>query len=409
MKMLRYEVKKVFSRTGSKIALLILTAVLALTGFLTVGSVEYVDEQGNSNSGIRAARRLREDKNMWAGEITEDVLLDMLAKNREINASAEYLSRDYRENNKAYAGKQGFSDIRTMMNCAFAAFREYDYYRVDSVTDEEAGSFYERRISNLADWLESDEAKDMYSEEEKKFLLARYQALKTPFYYEYADGWKAFTEYAPTIIMLTVLILGFPISGIFASEFQWKADAVFFSAKLGRNKAVRAKIGAGILTVTGIYWMMVLLYSVVVFGILGTDGADCAIQTGLGGWKSFYNITYFESYLLIILGGYLGSLFMLTLVMLVSARTHSAVLSVTVPFILLFIPSFLSGIAVLSRVLGLLPDQLLQMGQAVCFFNLYQTGSAVTGAVPIIMILYPVLFCAMLPVLYQVYRKTQIK
>lgn len=60
--MLRYEVKKVFSRTGSKIALLILTAVLALTGFLTVGSVEYVDEQGNSNSGIRAARRLREDK-----------------------------------------------------------------------------------------------------------------------------------------------------------------------------------------------------------------------------------------------------------------------------------------------------------------------------------------------------------
>lgn len=78
-------------------------------------------------------------------------------------------------------------------------------------------------------------------------------------------------------------------------------------------------------------------------------------------------------------------------------------------FILLFIPSFLSGISVLSKVLGLLPDQLLQISEAVNYFNLYQMGGKVVGAIPIIMILYFVLYCVLLPALYQMYRKAEIK
>ena len=108
-------------------------------------------------------------------------------------------------------------------------------------------------------------------------------------------------------------------------------------------------------------------------------------------------------------GGYLGSLFILTLSMLVSAKTHSTTLAVTVPFILLFIPSFFSGISVLSKGLGLLPDQLLQVSQAVNLFNLYKIGGKVVGAIPIIMILYFILYCILLPMLYSVYQKAEIK
>ncbi len=407
--MVWFEIKKIFSRTGNKIALLLLAALLSLTCFLTVGSVEYVDEQGESASGIEAARHLREDKNQWAGEITEEVLLKVLQRDAEINASEEYLSKDVQENNKAYAKKQGFSDIRDMLNHAFTPFREYDYYRVDSLTAKEAARFYEQRVVVLMDWLNSDEAKDRYSEEEKNFIITKYRELQTPLYYEYADGWKAFAEYAPTIIMLTVLILAFPIAGVFANEFQCRAESIFFSARLGRNKAVRSKIYAGIWIITGIYWTVIFWYSAVVLGILGTDGAECAIQTSLGGWKSFYHITNLQNYFLIVGGGYLGSLFILTLVMFLSARTHSMVLPVTVPFILLFLPSFLSNLPVLSEVLGLWPDQLLQMGQTVCMFHLYQVGNKVVGAVPIIMILYPVLTCVLLPLLYRIYSRTEVK
>ena len=95
--------------------------------------------------------------------------------------------------------------------------------------------------------------------------------------------------------------------------------------------------------------------------------------------------------------------------MLVSARTRSTVMAVTIPFILLFLPSFLSGISALSEILGLLPDQLLQLNIAVNYFNLYQIGGKVMGAIPIIMVLYLILLCVLFPELYHVYRKTEIK
>ena len=407
--MLRYEIKKCFSKTANKIGLLILTVVLIIVSYFAVTYVDYVDEDGNNRTGIIAVRSLRDMKNQWAGYITEDVLREVIVQNALVNASAEYQSNDVQENNKAYSKKQGFSDIRDMINHAFCGFREYNYYRADSVTTEEVSEFYTKRISNLEEWLYSDEAKDQFTDMEKQFLIKQYEQLEIPLYYEYADGWIALLEYAPSIIMLTVLITSFFVSGIFSNEFQLKADAIYFSTKYGRNKAVKSKVEAGGIIITIIYWVVVLLYSAIVLGILGADGANCAIQAGFGSWKSFYNITYFENYLLTMVGGYIGSLFILTISMLISAKTKSTVLSVTVPFIFVFLPSFLSGFSALTEILGLLPDQLLQMNVAIKYFNLYQFGDRVIGAVPIIMILYAVLYVFMLPILYRVYQKAEIK
>lgn len=409
MKMLRYEIKKCFSKTANKIGLLILTVVLIIVSYFAVTYVDYVDEDGNNRTGIIAVRSLRDMKNQWAGYITEDVLREVIVQNALVNASAEYQSNDVQENNKAYSKKQGFSDIRDMINHAFCGFREYNYYRADSVTTEEVSEFYTKRISNLEEWLYSDEAKDQFTDMEKQFLIKQYEQLEIPLYYEYADGWIALLEYAPSIIMLTVLITGFFVSGIYSNEFQLKADAIYFSTKYGRNKAVKSKVEAGGIIITIIYWVVVLLYSAIVLGILGADGANCAIQAGFGSWKSFYNITYFENYLLTMVGGYIGSLFILTISMLISAKTKSTVLSVTVPFIFVFLPSFLSGFSALTEILGLLPDQLLQMNVAIKYFNLYQFGDRVIGAVPIIMILYAVLYVLMVPILYRVYQKAEIK
>lgn len=409
MKMTRFELKKIFSKPVNKIVFIILAISLCVVSYFTIGSVDYVDANGETTIGIAAASALRGKKNEWAGYITEDVLRKVLEENARINNSEEYLSTDVTEKNKAYSKKQGFSDIREIINRAFGGFQDYSYYRADSVTQEEISSFYDRRTANLIEWLNADEQENRYSEQERQFLITQYEKLETPFYYEYADGWEALLEYTPTIIMLAVLITGFLVSGIFSDEIQLKADSIFFSAKLGRNKAITAKIKAGFIVVTSVYWITILLYSGIVLAVLGVGGANCAIQNGFSNWKSFYNITYMQDYLLTVLGGYLGNLFILFLSMLVSAKTRSKALAVTIPFILLFIPSFLSGISVLSEVLGLLPDQLLQICTAIKTFNLYQIGTKIVGAVPIIFLMYFILFCILLPVLYQVYRKTEIK
>lgn len=409
MRMTRFELKKIFLKPVNKIVFIILAISLCVVSYFAIGDVDYVDENGEKSTGIAAASALQGKKNEWAGYITDDILRKVIEENEHITNSEEYLSTDMIEKEKAYSKKQGFSDIREMINQAFGGFQDYNYYRADSVTQEEIRSFYDRRTDNLIEWLNSEEQESRYSEQEKQFLISQYGKLETPFYYEYADGWAALLEYAPSIIMLAVLITVFLVSGIFSDEIQLKADSIFFSARLGRDKAIAAKIKAGFIVVTSVYWIMILLYSGIVLAVLGIGGAGCSIQNGFANWKSFYNITYLQDYLLTVLGGYLGNLFILFLSMLASTKTHSKALAVTIPFIILFIPSFLNGISVLSEVLGLLPDQLLQVCTAIKTFNLYQIGTKVVGAVPIIFVMYSILFCILLPVLYQVYRKTEIK
>lgn len=63
----------------------------------------------------------------------------------------------------------------------------------------------------------------------------------------------------------------------------------------------------------------------------------------------------------------------------------------------------------LSKVLGVLPDQLLQMNMAVKYLNLYQIGDKVVGAIPVLLFVYSILYILMCPLLYQVYRRTQLK
>ena len=404
-KMIGYELKKIFVKPGGRIALLLLALLLGVTCFFATDK-GYINEHGERETGIGAMRKLRNMKKEWEGELTEETLAKVIAENARINSLPGYWGEDGWSTDIGYGWKQGINDICDMICRAFGAFREYDYRRVDSLLPEDAEQFYGRRICQLKEWLDG-EAAEQFSEEEKAFLIERYEKLETPLYYDYMDGWDQLFEYAPTIIMITVLILGFLAAGIFSGEFQLKADAIFFSSRHGRGKASRAKLWAGLIMTTVVYWVMMFLYSAIVLGRMGADGAKYAIQITGRGWKSFYNITILQEYLLVLSGGYLGVLFMLLLVMLVSAKTKSSVLAVTIPFFLLFLPNFLMMIpgSLISKICGLLPDQLLQMNLVTCYFNLYQIGGKVMGAAPVLIAVYLILSVLIGPMVYRIYRK----
>lgn len=406
--MIKYELKKVFLRTSSRIALGVLLFVIGITSFFAA-NISYVNENGETTSGPAAVASLKNAQKDWSGILDEETLRQVIAENRRIRTSPEAMSDNVREKDIAYGWGQGINEIRNLLNCSFCAFREYDYYRADSLTEDDASSFYTNRISSLQEWL-SDEAKDQFSEEEKEYLIKQYESLETPFFYDYMAGWRQLFEYAPTIVMITMLILGYLVAGIFSSEFSWKSDAVFFTSFYGRDRAVSAKVKAGFLLVTLVYFAVFLLYTGIVLIYLGTDGWNCLIQSNWSSWKSFYNITNLQEFLLIALGGYIGCLFISALSMLVSAKTKSAVIAVMVPVVLIFIPSFIGNInsPLANKIIELLPDQLLQTGVALGYFNLYTLGGKVLGAVPILLVFYTALTVILLPVLYQEYRCKQI-
>jgi ABC-type transport system involved in multi-copper enzyme maturation permease subunit len=403
--MLFFEIKKVFSKFKNKIAMVLLLIILIVTSILTMNRVEYVDTDGGRSSGAAAARKLRAEQNQWTGYLTEDVFTDVILENKQINSSPEAFSEDIMEQDKIYARKQGISDISNLMNYAFSEWRDYNYYIIDNLSAKEAKQVYQKRISSLKGYLESGE--ETFLDAQKKFLIERYENLKTPFYYEYFGGWSALLQNISTFLLMLALVIGFLVSGIFSDEFQIKADSIFFSSKLGRSKAVVSKVSAGFLIATVSYAVFVFFYTAIVLLMLGADGANCPIQLDL--WRSAYNITFLQAYLLIVAGGYVGTLFAAILAMIVSAASRSTTTAVIVPFLILCAFPFLSRIITLPGVCSFFPDQLLEVYITVKEFNLVELGGKVMSVATVIIPAYLALCLVLLPALYQVYRKSQVK
>lgn len=407
--MLFYELKKIFGRAGGKIALLVLAIGLAVICYSAMLQVSYTDENGDSHTGPAAARELRALKNEWAGPIDETALLRAAEENQRIIASDDYNSEDIQRQNAAYHDMQGFETIRSLVAGTFDGFNEYNYYRLNTLTPEEAGELYERRINNLKEWLARPDIS--FSPAEEDYLVEHYEAMETPLYYEYNDGWETLLYYMPTLVMFLVYVIIFLTSGIFPCEGHWKSDAIFFSTWRGRHKAVRTKIAAALVTTTVLYWLVIAIYTLVVLALLGADGADGAFQ--LLKWTAFYNLTIVQAYALSVLGGYIGVIFLALLAMLMSVLTRSQVVGVIVPFVVVlaanFANSILSNWEVLPSILGLLPDQLLQLSVVLDDFNLYTVFGHVTGSVPLLFLLYSALSLALIPLVYRVYRKSQVR
>lgn len=409
--MLRYELKKIFGSVSSKVALGLLAAMVLLSVWMAVSSVEWINERGEPETGFSAIGKLQNAQEEWSGTLDEERLRQILRENQRIAATPEAQSRDYQQNDIAFGWRQGFRPVLDMVNQAYASgFQEFDWYTNERITPDQAGDFYPNRTRLMTQWLydETGSAYRLFTEKEKLYLVEQYETLEAPFYYTYAEGWEQLLYNSPFVIMVGALILGYLAAGIFANEFRWKSDAVFFSARHGRDKAAGAKIAAGFVMVTALYWSAVLVYTLLTLGCLGFDGWNCPIQIDL--WKVFYHLKLWQAWALTAVGGYIGSLFFVFLTMWVSSKTRSSLFAVTVPFLLIFLPSFLDNLNIdkLSKFLGLFPDQLLQIYQALRYFYVYEIGGKVFNAMTLLMVIYSLLTVVLAPMMYRDFRRKEI-
>jgi len=95
--------------------------------------------------------------------------------------------------------------------------------------------------------------------------------------------------------------------------------------------------------------------------------------------------------------------------MFISVKSRSTVISITIPFILSCAPMFLGRVPAFTRIMTLFPDQLLRINKGLGEFKLYEIGGKVFGYITIIIPLYLMLFLVLIPVLYIVYKRAEIK
>lgn len=415
--MVRYEIKKILSRPSGKIALFLFVCVIILSLWTTIfgdeyGELVWVNEQGDAEYGFAAHQKLRKAQNEWAGELDEAHLESIIRELNRIAATPEFKSDDYHQRDIAFHWQMGVMPVRDMLYCTFSpGLQNFDYYIADTLSPAVAGKFYSQRVELLRSYLyeEDNEEAARLSDREKEYLINQYEKLEEPIYYDYHMGWYQTLSNLTFIMLLGTLVMGYLVSGIFSNEFKWKSDAVYFTTYHGRGKAVSAKIKAGIVLVSALYWGGVLICTLFTLCFCGFDGGNCAIQFDY--YRSFYNLTYWQTYLLYVVSCYIGILFMMFLCMWVSVKTKSAVFATTVPFILIFVPNFFSNSTLadaLSGVLALLPDKLFDLFAHLKYFAVYDLGFAVVGAWPLLFAIYTGLAAILVPVMYREFRRKEV-
>ena len=411
--MLRYEIKKVLCRPSGKIALILLAATVLFAFFTTAGSrTDWIDENGNAESGHSAVVKLQNAQHQWKGYLDEAKLADIVREMNRVTSSDAWRSSDIAATDAAYGKMFGYLPIREIMNKAFLDdLYDFDWYRADTVTPEQAGQLYSNRIRLMEKYLNSNSCE--LDDAEKAFLLRCYQDLDTPFYFDYKEGWSQLLDGMTYIMLFGYMILGFLVSGIFAGEFKYRADSVLFSTKLGRSRAPWVKILAGFLLMTALYWGCILTLSAITLLYAGASGWNCPVQFDY--WYSMYNLTYSQAYCLYAVSGYIGMLFMGFLCMWASSKNRSAVFASALPILLLFVPNFIgnsvgdSGLGVkISSALALLPDNLMNLPRHLKSFSLYNWGTVLQGW-PIILVLYGCLTILLAPVIHRDFSRKQVK
>ncbi len=398
--MLKYELKKIFSKRMNQVLLAAVIVVTIIYSGMAIGSMRYVDEEGQDHTGIEAGRLLAEDVNQWKGELTSEKISEVINDYKTL--SAEY--PDGIPDTEYGRTIQSYYDIYSFVINVMTPDSEWNESVVDQLSDEQLQDIYTIYQDNMKKMAEEYGT----TPEKRSYLESIYEKIEIPLAFAAKDSWATMTMYAQTYVLLMAVIIGFLAAGIFSGEFRPGTEDVFLAAKYGRSKAIKNKIIAGILVSTVIYWIGAGILSFISFAVMGTSGFFTPYQ--IDDPYSIYVMTFGEYYLLILVGGYIATIFCAALIMLVTVKMHTPNLAVCIPFFLLCMMPFIARVLpAFDAFFNLLPTVLTNIINAVKTPILFQSGPFVFRQISFLMFLYIVLFIVLLPFIYRSYIRYGLK
>ena len=178
------------------------------------------------------------------------------------------------------------------------------------------------------------------TESEKTFWMEKEAQLRIPFTYYYHEGYTQFTKSFNTLSMLIQLFVAICLSGVFATEHTRRTDQLILSGAKGKTTVYLAKILAGItVSFTGTA-LMLLTSALVSLGIYGTDGFSMQMQVTL--YPFSWPMSIGQACLIMSGAALVLSVFIATLVMILSEVLHSNIAAMAVSTALLILGTSIS-------------------------------------------------------------------
>ncbi|SFD28149.1 ABC transporter permease [Clostridium uliginosum] len=421
MQILKYEMKKIFCKRSAIISLIVLGVCLASSLFSSLFQESYTDAAGNHIKGIKAVRLLKDEKMKWNGILTEETIRNVIKENYDINSDSKYAGinekreltneADIKLANMQYSRMQGFMDIRELIMSSYCKIHFYDYEMIDRLSVDDADRFYSNRVDHLKEFLASDEASRLNANE-KEYLINSAKNLTTPLKYSYADGWFKSFENSARVIFYLSFVICILMAPIFSVEYQTGSDVILLTTEHGKKKGIVYKLFAGLLSTSLVYWITVCIVFGFTFMIFGFEGGDSQIQAHFEGWKSFYHITNSEAFLMILLLGYLGCLFISSLTMFLSSKVKTSFATIILIVLIIMVPStigkFLIEGGFWDKCINMFPSQMLLGWNLIQTYTFYDFGGKVITPYQILPVLYGLFTILLLPFAYRSFRKHQV-
>ena len=232
-KLIRLELRKIFSKRLTQLALVVVLLLSAFLAFSTYQNKYASDGAGNEGTGRTAVEIDKAVAARYSGILTDEKVQQMISeivpKSGENGLNAIYLYR----NTIQSAVSARFSDIN--------------------------GNWNGLRVS------------DVFGDETVKI--------------GYVDGWLSTSQNMTKVLVIFSFFIIMMIAPVFCGEYSG-VDNIILSSKYGRTKCAAAKVIAGIMAALITTAIVLAVNLLMAFVFYGSEGLDCSIL--------FAQLTYIE-------------------------------------------------------------------------------------------------------------------
>ena len=417
--LVKFEFKKLLARRTSQMVSAGIMALLCVIMALNVVQTKTSSSTGEILGGTAAIAQQKARAEAHEGVLTVERVQEEVAAYRALAfskvdpAQVEGLSAEaaYAVMKEAYDEDEFraiYDTYYSYLLSPWIAGSMEQYQVAAQLGDEDVAGFYGAVADSLQRALDDGMGGTWaYSDAERAYWTEKQAAVGEPLSYGYAGGWGdvlaclGFLSFA----MVAVCVV---LTPVFAGEYQDRTDAVLLAARYGRSKLVAAKIVASLLFATAYYALATAVIVGVTLAFFGAEGGDLPVQVLALGIP--YDLTMAEAAWTAIGLGYLMTLGLAALTLLLSSKLRSQLAIFAVCAALVFLPGMIpsGGSGAILHALYLFPINALN--DQVLYNSLvsYPLGPLVIDLVGLLAMLYAVVLAVCAPLAARAFRRHQV-
>lgn len=241
------------------------------------------------------------------------------------NLQGEQIDRKLLNLMRRHEGEFIYVDERNLVELVSA---NYDGQSIRDLSDEDIGSFYSRRLSNIREMLEESQ-RILYTEKEIQHFIQKAKQV-TEIKLGYAEGWKVLNNDMGIFMALLLILISVLLLPLFGTDPKSDMKELYRGTKYGKKPLDHARILAAFLIGVFLYVSGVFLFFIIKMAPFGLEGWNQHIQSNRNTFFSLYHITNLQQFLINTMIGLVALVFVVSMVMFITAFMEKIMTSAVV-------------------------------------------------------------------------------